>query len=165
VAREGKEFQDPQLSAELAKVTYPIHFIDFEASRIPVPYLAGMKPYEQVAFQFSCHTLQSPDATELHHSQWLNLRDVYPNDEFVRELRKVVGETGTVLVWSHYEKSTLRGVRRQLRERGVLDPSLAQWFEGLVGREAVEGEDEVPSKDCECSTCCSCPSGISATRT
>jgi hypothetical protein len=27
-----------------------------------------------------------------------------------------------------------------------LDPSLARWFEGLVGREAVEGEDEVPSE-------------------
>lgn len=144
VAREGKEFQDPQLVVELANVTYPIHFIDFEASRIPVPYLPGMKPYEQVAFQFSCHTLQSVDSTELRHSQWLNLRDVYPNDEFVRELRNVVGETGTVLVWSHYEKSTLKGVRRQLRERGVLDASLSRWFDGLVGRESVDGEEAPP---------------------
>ncbi|MGA1448187.1 MAG: DUF2779 domain-containing protein [Ilumatobacteraceae bacterium] len=146
VAREGREFQDPQLVVELANVTYPIHFIDFEASRIPVPYLAGMKPYEQVAFQFSCHTVQSADSTELRHSQWLNLHDVYPNDEFVRELRNVVGETGTVLVWSHYEKSTLKGVRRQLRERGVLDASLSRWFDGLVGRESVDGEDVPPSE-------------------
>jgi hypothetical protein len=100
-----------------------------------------------VAFQFSCHTLASPDATTLQHAQWLNLRDVYPNDEFVRELRKVIGNTGTVLVWSHYEKSTLKGVRRQLRERGVLDASLASWFDALVGREVAEGEDETPVEE------------------
>jgi hypothetical protein len=105
-----------------------------------------MKPYEQVAFQFSCHTLHSADSSDLVHSQWLNLRDVYPNDEFVRELRNVVGEAGTVVVWSHYEKSTLKGVRRQLRERGVLDTSLAHWFESIVGRESVEGEDSPPAE-------------------
>ena len=146
VAREEKEFLDPQLLVELNSVTYPVHFIDFEASRIPVPYLPGMKPYEQVAFQFSCHTLHSADSSDLVHSQWLNLRDVYPNDEFVRELRNVVGEAGTIVVWSHYEKSTLKGVRRQLRERGVLDASLARWFEGIVGRESVEGEDSPPAE-------------------
>jgi hypothetical protein len=106
-----------------------------------------MKPYEQVAFQFSCHTLVSPDATELQHSQWLNLRDVYPNDEFVRELRKAIGDRGTVLVWSHYEKATLRGVRRQLRDRGLLDASLATWFQGVVGPLAGPDEKEKDMPD------------------
>ena len=142
--RTNEVVQEPELVDVLKGLEYPLHFIDFEASRIPVPYLPGMKPYEQVAFQFSCHTLASPDATNLQHSQWLNLRDVYPNDEFVRELRKSIGETGTVLVWSHYEKTTLKGVRRQLRERGVLDASLAGWFDALVGREVADGEDETP---------------------
>ncbi len=146
-AREGREVQDPEMVQKLGAVTYPLHFIDFEASRIPVPYLPGMKPYEQVAFQFSCHTLMSPGATELQHSQWLNLRDVYPNEEFVRELRHVIGDTGTVLVWSHYEKSTLRGVRRQLKERGRLDSSLASWFAGLVGPMAGPGEKESEMPD------------------
>ncbi|NDC47254.1 MAG: DUF2779 domain-containing protein, partial [Actinobacteria bacterium] len=99
--RTNKPVQEPELVEKLQSLEYPLHFIDFEASRIPVPYLPGMKPYEQVAFQFSCHTLTSPDATELQHSQWLNLRDVYPNEEFIRELRNAIGERGTVLVWSH----------------------------------------------------------------
>jgi hypothetical protein len=140
--RTNSVIQEPALVEILQGLEYPLHFIDFEASRIPVPYLPGMKPYEQVAFQFSCHTLGTPEATDLVHAQWLNLRDVYPNDEFVRELRKTVGDQGTVLVWSHYEKSTLRGVRRQLRERGLLDSSLADWFEGLVGPIAAPDENE-----------------------
>ena len=138
--RTNKPVQAPELVEVLRGLEYPLHFIDFEASRIPVPYLPGMKPYEQVAFQFSCHTLASPDATEMQHSQWLNLRDVYPNNEFVRELRNAIGDRGTVLVWSHYEKSTLRGVRRQLRERGLLDASLAAWFQSVVG--PLAGPDE-----------------------
>jgi hypothetical protein len=141
-AREGKEVQNPQLVEVLGKVEYPIHFIDFEASRIPVPYRPGMRPYEQVAFQFSCHTLESPNSTELKHSQWLNLRDAYPNEEFVRELVKAIGFKGTVLTWSHYEKSTLKSVRRQLSERGALDAELAQWFDGLVGPQSPEGNEE-----------------------
>lgn len=145
-AREGKEVQDPGLVEVLGKVAYPIHFIDFEASRIPVPYRPGMRPYEQVAFQFSCHTLESADSAELKHSQWLNLRDVYPNEEFIHELRKAIGTKGSVLTWSHYEKSTLKSVRRQLSERGSLDASLLDWFEGLVGREMPEEEEKGTKK-------------------
>jgi len=133
VARSGKEFQDPQLIEKLRGLTFPLHFIDFEASRIPVPYLPGMKPYEQVAFQFSCHTVHSPDSDELKHTEWLNLRDVYPNEEFIAELRKAIGDTGTVLVWSHYEASTLKSVRQQLIELDKADNSLLMWFQGLVG--------------------------------
>ncbi|MFM7083205.1 MAG: DUF2779 domain-containing protein, partial [Actinomycetota bacterium] len=145
-AREGKEVQDPRLVEVLGKVEYPIHFIDFEASRIPVPYRPGMRPYEQVAFQFSCHTLESADSNELKHSQWLNLRDVYPNEEFVRELKKAIGSRGTVLTWSHYEKSTLKSVRRQLSERGALDAELAAWFDGLVGAQSPEDNEEDPTE-------------------
>jgi hypothetical protein len=141
VAKSGVEFQSPELAEKLRKVEYPIHFIDFEASTIPVPYLPGMKPYEQVAFQFSCHTLESAESTELKHSQWLNLKDAYPAAEFSRELRKVIGDAGTVFVWSHYERTTLNAVRRQLRERGELDASLDAWFTTLVG-ESSEGDDE-----------------------
>lgn len=140
VAKSGVEFQSPQLIEKLKGVEYPIYFLDFEASTIPVPYLPGMKPYEQVAFQFSCHMLKSPESTELRHSQWLNLRDAYPAAEFAEELRKTIGNTGTVFVWSHYEGSTLKNVRRQLRERGELEPSLAAWFKTLIGDDSSDGD-------------------------
>lgn len=138
----GKHVVGQGLRDELAKLEYPLHFIDFEASRIPVPYLPGMKPYEVVAFQFSCHTLESPTSTNLVHREWLNLRNVYPNEEFLRELRAAIGDRGTVLTWSGYELTTLRHVRRQLRERGLLSSDLAGWLSGLVGPVPVEGEED-----------------------
>jgi len=45
-----KEYFSPELLDVILGVTYPLHFIDFETSRLAVPYHAGMRPYEQVAF-------------------------------------------------------------------------------------------------------------------
>lgn len=138
----GREVVDGALTGELAKLVYPLHFIDFEASRIPVPYLQGMKPYEVVAFQFSCHTLATSTSSELVHREWLNLHDVYPNEEFLRELQAAIGDRGTVLTWSGYELATLRHVRRQLRERGLLSSDLATWLTGLIGPIPLDGEED-----------------------
>ena len=57
----NQEYIDPQLPAILAKCAYPLHFIDFETSRVAVPYHAGMRPYEQVAFQWSCNTIREKE--------------------------------------------------------------------------------------------------------
>ncbi|MFZ9844111.1 MAG: DUF2779 domain-containing protein [Ilumatobacteraceae bacterium] len=138
----GSEVIGDGLGAALKGLEYPLHFIDFEASRIPVPYRPGMKPYEVVAFQFSCHTLESPTSDRLVHKAWLNLRDVYPNEEFLRELRAAIGEKGTVFTWSGYELTTLRHVRRQLRERDLMTPELASWLTGLIGPAPAVGEED-----------------------
>ena len=141
-AATDKEVIGEGLGAALKAVEYPLHFIDFEASRIPVPYRPGMKPYEVVAFQFSCHTLESPTSEHLVHKAWLNLRDVYPNEEFLRELRNAIGEKGTVFTWSGYELTTLRHVRRQLRERDLMTPDLSAWLSGLIGPAPAVGEED-----------------------
>jgi len=127
-ARSNNEVIDSNLIAELENLQFPLHFIDFEASRIPVPYVAGMKPYEIVAFQFSCHSLLTPDSRELLHDEWLNLNDVYPNEEFLRELQRVIGNTGSILVWSHYENSTVKSIRDQLENRDLLTGDVALWI-------------------------------------
>jgi hypothetical protein len=142
--RKGKELVDDGMVAALADMNYPLHFIDFETSRIPVPYLPGMKPYELAAFQFSCHTLQTPDSSELVHREWLNLNDVYPNVEFMRELRDAIGDEGTVLIWSPYELSVLRAIRRQLIERDLLTNDLDAWVSTLIGPTPAAGtKDDV----------------------
>ena len=75
------------LAKVLARVTYPLHFIDFETSRLAVPYHAGMHPYEQIAFQWSCHTIPQKGALP-YDSEWINLRDAYPNFEFAETLKR-----------------------------------------------------------------------------
>ena len=101
------------------KLKPPFHMIDFETTAVAIPYYKGMRPYEQVAFQFSHHIMEpNPDGsfTIRHAGQWLN-EDVnkFPNFEFVRALkRELEGDDGTIFRYWDHENSILRSIRRQL---------------------------------------------------
>ncbi len=125
------EFISAQLPKILGARKYPLHFVDFEACRTAVPYHAGMHPYEQVAFQWSCHTIPTPGA-EVVHNEWINIEESYPNFEFARSLKKVINGSGTVFVWSHFEKTALKDVRRQLVQYGQTDHDLATWLDNIT---------------------------------
>jgi hypothetical protein len=128
---KGEEYIAPELPALLRGHQYPLHFIDFEGSRLAVPYHKGMHPYETAAFQWSCHSIQKPGG-ELKHAAWLNSEVVFPNFEFARTLREVVGDNGTVYIWSPYEKTTLKDVREQMALYGKRDVALEKWIGNLV---------------------------------
>ncbi|OYY21355.1 MULTISPECIES: DUF2779 domain-containing protein [unclassified Polynucleobacter] len=98
---------------------YPLHFIDFETARVAIPFFKGQKPYSNIAFQFSHHEMQR-DGTVEHKTQFLSTTPgVKPNYEFVRELKKAVGDVGTVFMWSPHENTTLNAILDELNE----DPS------------------------------------------
>ena len=128
---KNKEYINPALPKILQSCKYPLQFIDFEASRMAVPYHAGMRPYEQVAFQWSCHTIPEPGANLSHH-EWINIEEAYPNFEFARSLQQVVDSRGTVFVWSPFERTALRDVRRQMVQYGQRDLGLAEWLDAMV---------------------------------
>src|SRR5690606_20205295 len=48
-----------ELQAHQKTPGWPLHFLDFEACTIALPHHAGLRPYERVAFQWSCHTLRT----------------------------------------------------------------------------------------------------------
>jgi hypothetical protein len=126
-----REFINPQLQSRLKKCAYPLHFVDFEASRMAVPYHTGMRPYEQVCFQWSCHTIPAPGA-DLEQQAWINVVDAYPNFEFAKTLMHTLKSRGTVFVWSHFEKTALREIREQMVKYHQDDRELAKWLEGIV---------------------------------
>lgn len=117
------------------QVEYPLHFVDFETSRLALPYHTNMTGYGLVAFQWSCHTVAAPGAPPVH-SEWLNDTDLWPNAEFAMALRNQVGDRGTLLIWSPYESSIMREVARQLADFGRPDPDLQHWLE-VTARDRV----------------------------
>lgn len=123
----GKEFCGPDLAGIIDSVSYPLHFVDFETSRVAVPYHKGMRPYEQVAFQWSCHTVNAP-GSKPEHSEWINLEELFPNIEFAKTLKNQLGDSGTVLTWSHHERSVLRDIRKQIRKYKYDEPQLDAWL-------------------------------------
>lgn len=129
---QNKEWQDPNLENILSSLEFPLHFIDFETYQSAIPYHKGMRPYEKVAFQWSCHTLSSPDSEPIHN-EYLNLESLFPNFEFAEQLMKTVGYEGTILVWSQYENSILRDIYLQMENYGSIfgysNPLLKLWIE------------------------------------
>ncbi|MDF2378440.1 MAG: DUF2779 domain-containing protein, partial [Verrucomicrobiales bacterium] len=127
----GTEWISPDLPRQLRELPKPFHFIDFEASRLAIPYHDGMRPYELAAFQWSCHTLDDFD-TSIRHEEWLNDEEAFPNFAFARSLRNCIGDEGTVFIYSHYEISTLKEVRRQMDDYEEKDESLAEWLDWMT---------------------------------
>lgn len=126
-SRANEEWFDSALAHEMAQAKYPLHFIDFEAARIAIPHHKGMTPYGLLAFQWSCHTQREPGAP-LEHREFLNTDPIWPNELFARRLREAVGDDGTLLVWSSFEKSILSAVAGEMTALGSGDAELANWL-------------------------------------
>lgn len=102
------------LQQEMRSWRYPLHFIDFETARVALPFFAGQAPYANIAFQFSHHVV-AEDGTVAHQTEFLETRPGRrPNYDFVRALRRALGEVGTVFMWSPHENTTLNAIREEL---------------------------------------------------
>lgn len=106
----GSYYDGSGLQVELKKLQYPIHFIDFEATRNAIPYLKKLRPYAQLAFQFSRHTIDRYG--NVSHGEWLSTkRGHYPNFDFVRNLKSQLDkDSGSILIYSSYENSVLNEI-------------------------------------------------------
>ena len=96
---------------------FPLHFIDFETAAVALPFHAGMRPYQSVAFQFSHHVMDANG--EIRHVGQLLCAEpgVFPNYAFARALmRELCNDDGTVFMWSHHENTILNAIARQLME-------------------------------------------------
>jgi hypothetical protein len=125
--QKNKEWISEHLPKIVQQVEYPIHFIDFETSRMAIPYRAGMRPYEQVAFQWSCHTISAPDAAPIQ-SEWVDLDNVFPNFQFAESLMESLGDRGTILTWATHENSVLKDIYYQMQTYGYHNPQLQTWL-------------------------------------
>jgi hypothetical protein len=115
--RGGYWLAEAHIRREMGSWRFPYHFIDFETSAVAIPFHQGMRPYEQVAFQYSHHVMHEDGRVE-HKGQFLLAEPgVFPNFEFARALKaELEGDTGTVFMWSHHENTILNRIMVQLDE-------------------------------------------------
>lgn len=104
------------LRREINQWVYPLHFIDFETTMVAIPFNAGRKPYEGIAFQFSHHIVHSDGMVE-HAGEYLNTeRGRFPNYDFLRELkRQLENDKGSIFRYSNHENTFLNMIYRQLQ--------------------------------------------------
>lgn len=103
------------LKSEMGKWKFPLHFIDFETSTVALPFTAGRRPYEQVAFQFS-HHIYYENGTIEHKTEFIsNTAGEFPNFIFARVLKKALeNDNGTIFRFATHENSILNAIIVQL---------------------------------------------------
>lgn len=126
----------PGLINEFEKFTYPFHMIDFETCMAPIPFNKGRHPYEQIAFQFSHHTIFE-DGTVEHSDEFISSTPgEFPNYQFVRALKKALSrDNGTIFRYSPHENSVLCQIRIQLQLSSEPDrDELIEFIESITSK-------------------------------
>lgn len=123
---------------------FPLHFIDFETTMAAIPFNAGRRPYEGIAFQFSHHLVEE-DGTVVHAGEYLNVeRGAFPNYDFLRALKaELASDNGSIVRYSNHENTILGMIYRQLQadEREIADrEELCAFIRSIT--HAVKDSDE-----------------------
>lgn len=104
----GQPYFDKQGAVEeLQKYPLPCHFLDFESIQFGVPIWEETKPYQQICFQFSLHTLK--ENGQLTHAEFIDLTGEDPSRRFAEALASKCGQDqNTIFVYnSSFEKTRI----------------------------------------------------------
>ena len=111
----------------LQQLCYPIHFLDFETVWPAIPLFDGVRPYQQVPFQFSLHILDSEGAQPQHH-MFLAKGRSDPRPLLMERLRGSIADNGSIVAFNaSFEKARLKECCKSL-------PEFGPWVAGLENR-------------------------------
>lgn len=127
VQQRKRHIDENQIRSFLNELTFPLYFLDYETFSNAVPAFDGVRPYQQVPFQYSLHVLSAPDA-ELEHRGYLHADPSLPVPALAEQLQKDIGETGSVIVWYAPFEMGRNG------EMGRMLPEHKDFFEQLNAR-------------------------------
>jgi predicted RecB family nuclease len=111
-----KPWFGPELRDELGKLMYPLYFMDFETVNPAMPRFAGMRPYDQLPFQWSVHVQRQPGGAP-EHFEYLATDAGDPRGAFVSTLCDVLGDRGSIVVYhQQFESQRLSDLASWLPE-------------------------------------------------
>jgi len=117
----------PELASELAALRYPLCFMDFETVFPALPLFAGLRPYDQLPFQWSVHVQRQPGASPEHH-EFLATDANDPRRDFITSLCAVMGKSGSIVVYNATFES------QRLSELAAWLPEFAERIKNIQGR-------------------------------
>lgn len=120
------------LSAFLEKLQYPLYYLDLETFMTAIPMFDGVKPYQQVPFQFSLHVQKKPGAKPEHHS-FLADGDEDPRREILPLLKKLLGRSGSIVAYNApFEKRILNESVEEFTDFGAWNEEIQERFVDLL---------------------------------
>ena len=107
--KTGEPFLSKKIKARLRKWGRPLHFLDFETIAPALPRYAGTKPYLEIPFQWSLHTITRDGSLE--HREFLHESRDDPRPQLTKELLEAVGTEGKVVHYSNYEATMIERLK------------------------------------------------------
>ncbi len=108
--------QKEDILAFLNQIHYPLYFLDFEAFQMASPPFDRLKPYQQVAFQYSLHYQMSP-TSEIKHTAFLAMPNEDPRELMAISLAHDIPENACVVSYSAgYEKLVFKQLAHDFPE-------------------------------------------------
>ena len=128
VAKTGEHHYDKvELASFIKGLKYPLYFLDFESYNTAIPLYNGLKPYQQIPFQFSLHVIPKKGAKQKHYS-FIAEGAEDPRPQFIKELKKTLATKGTILVYNQsFEKTVLKKLAEYL-------PLHQKWVDSVTKR-------------------------------
>lgn len=128
----GLTYHDPvAVEHETKEWDFPRYYLDFETIALPVPVWVGAKPYQQVPFQFSCHT-ELADGS-ISHRPFLSVDGSDPRRQCAEALIECVGETGAIIAYNaSFERSCVKGLADALTDLSPELTAIAERFVDLL---------------------------------
>lgn len=119
------------LREDLTHVEWPCSYLDFETVATVLPLYPGYGCHEQLLTQFSVHQRHAPSAP-LTHTEYLADSHRDCQRELSELLISALGDTGSVVVYSHFEKQRLKALSHLYPDlAGSLDAIQARLFDML----------------------------------
>ena len=126
VIRSGKPLIEPDGLKHLDRVVRPVYYLDFESVNPAIPWFPDVAPYEQVPFQFSVHVVGAAGQEAMHY-EYLAPNDGDWRQELAAQLVDRLGDRGSILTYSGYE-------RRMINYLADALPNRAPRFSALQAR-------------------------------
>ena len=104
---------------------YPLYFLDFETFTQAIPPYDGLRPYQQIPFQYSLHYLEHK-GDNLKHCEFLAMPHTDPRKVLIEKLMKEIPDNACVLA---YNKSFEIG---RLQELALWFPEHAEKIEKII---------------------------------
>jgi len=92
--------------AFLKTLRYPLCFLDFETFMTAIPPWDGIKPWQQVPYQYSLHVLEKGGKALKHH-EYLAMPNVDPRKELVENLMRDIPENACIVHYTAFERTRM----------------------------------------------------------
>jgi Domain of unknown function(DUF2779) len=128
--RTGQPVLEPGSSAPFAARPYPRYYFDFEGIDLPVPRWTGVRPYEQIPFQWSCHIERTPGVFE--HAEFLDLSGADPSIPCIERMIEAIPPDGPGPIFVYYQTYEVGRLRELAERHPQYRAEIAKYLERIV---------------------------------